>query len=323
MSEVRSSAPQSNPVQNPAQNTVQSTVQKNNAGIWFALSAYGLWGLFPVYFKWLEDVPAFEVLLHRVVWSVGFLLVLVLVTKRWKAFVTVIKQPKMLRWLTLSAVTMAINWLVFIWAVANERILETSLGYFLNPLISIFLGMVFLSERLRRGQWIALSLAAAGVLAQVVIYGSLPWVALGVSISFGLYGLLRKQIPVESILGLFVETLILLPFALGYMVWLEQQGTLTFGHGDWHTNGLLLVSGVVTSIPLLLFAAGARRLPLMMMGFLQYLVPTISFSLAVLVYNEPVDDAKLMTFMAIWVALVIFTLEGLRNRRKSLLKPVA
>jgi len=294
-----------------------------NAGIWFALSAYGLWGLFPVYFKWLEDVPAFEVLLHRVVWSVGFLVLLVLVTKRWKAFVAVIKQPKMLRWLALSAVTMAINWLVFIWAVANERILETSLGYFLNPLISIFLGMVFLAERLRPAQWIALSLAAIGVLAQVVIYGSLPWVALGVSLSFGFYGLLRKQIPVESIVGLFVETLILLPFALGYMFWLEQHGTLAFGHSDWHINGLLLLSGVVTSIPLLLFAAGARRLPLMMMGFLQYLVPTISFSLAVLVYNEPVDDSKLMTFVAIWIALVIFTAEGLRNRKKALKEKVA
>ncbi|WP_221796789.1 EamA family transporter RarD [Oceanobacter mangrovi] len=288
----------------------------SSAGIWFAMAAYGLWGLFPVYFKWLENVPAFEVLLHRVVWSVGFLLLLVLATRRGKAFLQVLRQPKLLASLALSAVLMAANWLVFIWAVANERILETSLGYFLNPLISIFLGMVFLSERLRKGQWLALGLATFGVLLQVIVFGSLPLVALGVSFSFGLYGLMRKRIAIESILGLFVETLILLPLALIYMWWLQQHQQLVFLHADnWHQDTLLLLSGVVTSVPLLLFAAAARRLPLMMMGFLQYSVPTISFALAVLVYDEPVDSAKLMTFVIIWIALLVFTVEGIRSRR--------
>ena len=285
-------------------------------GITCALGAYGLWGVFPVYFKWLESVPAFEVLLHRVVWSVVFLLVLVTMGRRWGAVLEVFRNKRVVAMLCLSSLMIAGNWLVFIWAVANGRILETSLGYFLNPLISIFMGMMFLSERLRRGQWLALGLAGIGVLMQVMLFGSLPWVALSLALTFGFYGLLRKQVPVDAILGLFVETLLLLPFALMGMVWFAQAGTLHFGNQEWHLDVLLALCGVVTSVPLLLFAGGARRLPLMMMGFLQYLGPTISFSLAVLVYGEQMDEGRLMTFVIIWAALVVFTMEGLQQRRK-------
>ena len=290
-------------------------------GIACALGAYGLWGVFPVYFKWLESVPAFEVLLHRVVWSVVFLLILVTMGKRWGAVMGVLRNKRMLGMLCLSSLMIAGNWLVFIWAVANGRILETSLGYFLNPLISIFMGMVFLSERLRPAQWAALALAGVGVVMQVVLFGSLPWVALALALTFGFYGLLRKQIAVDSILGLFVETLLLLPFALVGMVWFAQAGTLHFGNQGWHLDVLLALCGVVTSVPLLLFAGGARRLPLMMMGLLQYLGPTISFTLAVVVYGEHMDEGRLMTFVIIWAALAIFTLEGLQQRRRRKLMP--
>lgn len=291
--------------------------QELKIGIFSALGAYGIWGLFPIYFKWLNSVPPMEVLLHRVIWSVVFLFLLVTVTRRWQAVLQVLRQKHLVAALSLSALMVSVNWLIFIWAITNNRILETSLGYFLNPLISIFLGMLFLSERLRKGQWIALLLACSGVLAQLLVFGSLPWVALAVAFSFGFYGLLRKQIPVESILGLFVETLLLLPFALIYLLWLQHRGELHFAHQPWHLDALLILGGVVTSVPLLLFAAGARRLPLMTMGFMQYLVPTSSMALAVLVYGEKMDASRLLTFAAIWLALIVFSAEGVNHHRKN------
>jgi chloramphenicol-sensitive protein RarD len=308
---------------NGSSNTGNSTAtnslhsQELKIGIFSALGAYGIWGLFPIYFKWLDSVPPMEVLLHRVIWSVVFLFLLVSVTRRWQAVLQVLRQKHLVAALSLSALMVSANWLIFIWAITNNRILETSLGYFLNPLISIFLGMLFLSERLRKGQWIALLLACSGVLAQLLVFGSLPWVALAVAFSFGFYGLLRKQIPVESILGLFVETLLLLPFALIYLLWLQYSGELHFAHQPWHLDALLILGGVVTSVPLLLFAAGARRLPLMMMGFMQYLVPTSSMALAVLVYGEKMDASRLLTFAAIWLALIVFSAEGVNHRRKN------
>lgn len=289
--------------------------QDLRSGVVFALGAYGIWGLFPIYFKLLESIPADEVLMYRVVFSVAFLLLLVVVTGRLRQAREVLGNRKLILSLSLSALMMSGNWLLFIWAVSHHQILETSLAYFLNPLISIFLGMVLLSERLRAGQMLALVLAAGGVLAQFVMLGALPWAALGMAFSFGFYGLLRKRIAIESILGLFIETLLLLPVALLYWWWLASSGDVRLGADGW-LDGVIMTSGIVTSIPLLLFASAARRLPLSMVGFLQYIAPSISFLLAVFVYGEQVESGKLITFVVIWIALLIFTLESIWQRRQ-------
>lgn len=284
-------------------------------GIIYALGAYILWGLTPVYFKWLEGVAATEILIHRIIWSVVVLLGLLTLINGWSAIQTVFRQPRVLAGLALSATIISANWLTFIWAVGNDRILESSLGYFLNPLVSIFLGMLFLSERLRLWQWLALSLAGAGVAWQLIQHGSLPWIALVLAFSFGFYGLLRKQIPVDAISGLFIETLIMLPAALLYGAWLWQHEQLSFGHQSLHTDLLLIAAGLVTSFPLLLFAGAARRLTLTMIGFMQYLAPSITFLLAVLVYGEHLGDGRLTTFVLIWLALLLFSLEGFWHKK--------
>lgn len=217
----------------------------------------------------------------------------------------------------VTALIISLNWLVFIWAVAEGRILETSLGYFINPLISVFLGMVFLSERLRPMQWLALSFAAMGVLYQLIEFGSLPWVGLVLAFSFGFYGLLRKQLVVEAVPGLFIETLIVLPVGLIALGWMQSEGTLVFGHQSLQTDLLLIAAGLVTTFPLLFFAGAARRLALSMIGFFQYLAPSITFVLAVYVYDEPLDSSKLVTFALIWLGLLLFTGENrLASRRQ-------
>ncbi|MFG1488042.1 EamA family transporter RarD [Oceanospirillum sp. HFRX-1_2] len=296
-------------------------------GIYFALAAYTIWGIAPVYFKAVGHVPAFEVLVHRIIWSVLFLLLFIGFTGRLGKVVAVFKQPRLLGGLVITALIISLNWLVFIWAVAEGRILETSLGYFINPLISVFLGMIFLSERLRPMQWLALSFAAMGVLYQLIEFGSLPWVGLVLAFSFGFYGLLRKQLVVEAVPGLFIETLIVLPVGLISLFWMQSQGLLVFGHQSLQTDLLLVAAGLVTTFPLLFFAGAARRLPLSMIGFVQYLAPSITFVLAVFVYHEPMDASKLITFAMIWFGLLLFTGESHLNSRKKLaaakVKPVA
>lgn len=279
-------------------------------GVIFALAAYSIWGIAPVYFKSVAHVPAFEVLVHRIIWSVVFLLLFIGATGRLGKVMAVFKQPRLLGGLVVTALIISLNWLVFIWAVAEGRILETSLGYFINPLISVFLGMVFLSERLRPMQWLALSFAAMGVLYQLIEFGSLPWVGLVLAFSFGFYGLLRKQLVVEAVPGLFIETLIVLPVGLIALGWMQSEGTLVFGHQSLQTDLLLIAAGLVTTFPLLFFAGAARRLALSMIGFFQYLAPSITFVLAVYVYEEPLDSSKLVTFALIWLGLLLFTGEN-------------
>ena len=286
-------------------------------GVIFALVAYSIWGIAPVYFKSVAHVPAFEVLVHRIIWSVVFLLLFIGATGRLGKVMAVFKQPRLLGGLVVTALIISLNWLVFIWAVAEGRILETSLGYFINPLISVFLGMVFLSERLRPMQWLALSFAAMGVLYQLIEFGSLPWVGLVLAFSFGFYGLLRKQLVVEAVPGLFIETLIVLPVGLIALGWMQSEGTLVFGHQSLQTDLLLIAAGLVTTFPLLFFAGAARRLALSMIGFFQYLAPSITFVLAVYVYDEPLDSSKLVTFALIWLGLLLFTGENrLASRRQ-------
>ncbi|WP_271273478.1 EamA family transporter RarD [Aliamphritea hakodatensis] len=291
--------------------------QEQKKGIYFALAAYGMWGIFPIYFHAIASVSAMEILAHRIAWSLAFLAAILLISKRSKDILELLKKPKLLLSLTLTAVIVSANWLIFIWAVAQEQILEAALGYYINPLVSVFLGMIFLGERLRRGQWLAILLALAAVSYQLILLGKLPWIALSLAFSFGFYGLLRKTIPVDSILGLFTETLLLFPFAIGYMIWLASYNELVLLNASAGLSLLLLAAGIVTSLPLLCFTSATQRLSLLYIGLMQYIAPSISFLIAIFYFGETLDSDRLITFVMIWLALVIFTAEGLIRRRRA------
>ncbi|MDX1451747.1 MAG: EamA family transporter RarD [Oleiphilaceae bacterium] len=288
--------------------------QGTKVGLLCALSAFALWGLFPIYFKAVASVNATEVLAHRIIWSVVVLALVLSWRRAWGALFR-LKRPA-LRTLFFSSLFVSSNWLIFIWAVANDRVLETSLGYYINPLLSVVMGMVFLRERLRKAQVIAFFLALLGVINQVIWVGYLPWVALALAITFGSYGLLRKQLDIGPMQGLFMETLLMLPLALGYCLWLWHHEQLAFGAVDTGMNLLLMAAGIVTIVPLLLFAAGARRLPLTTVGITQYTTPSMTFFLAIFLYDEAFSMEQLLTFVLIWTGLVIFTVDGLRQHRK-------
>ena len=285
-------------------------------GAGFALSAYGFWGITPIYFKWIEAVPAGEVLAHRIVWSVLTLLVWVSVLRRWDRLGPVLRETRLVIALSVSAFLLSVNSFVFIWAVQQERLVEASLGYYINPLIAVFLGLLFLGERLRPLQWCALALAAAGVVNELVAFGKIPWIALALAFSFGFYGLVRKQVNVDSSVGLLVETVILLPFALLYAAHLVFEGRLVFGAQTLELDVALVLAGAVTCFPLVCFAAAAQRLPLATLGFFQYVGPTMNLALAVFAFGEPFRDSQWLTFAAIWIALVIFTVDGLYHHRR-------
>ncbi|MDO6764402.1 EamA family transporter RarD [Agarivorans sp. 1_MG-2023] len=286
-------------------------------GVIFALAAYVMWGFAPVYFKSLTEVPAYEILAHRVVWSCLFITVLLGLGKQWSAVSAVIKHPKQLATLALTSVLIGINWLIFIWAVNNDRMLDASLGYYINPLFNVILGMLFLGERFRRAQWAAIGLALIGVLIQVISYGSLPWIAMSLAVSFGIYGLLRKKVNLGALPGLFVETLWLLPLAAAYLWIFADSPTSHLTHNSTGLNVLLLSAGIVTTLPLLCFAAAATRLRLSTIGFFQYIGPSLMFMLATSVYGEELEPMKLLTFAFIWVGLGVFTWDALRNQRKQ------
>ncbi|WP_296063222.1 EamA family transporter RarD [uncultured Amphritea sp.] len=295
---------------------MQTDTQNSNKGILFALSAYGMWGLFPIYFKSVASVSPFEVLSHRIIWSVIFMALFIAASGRWQELMRNIRQKKLLLNLTVSAILISINWVVFIWSVGQGHILDTSMGYFINPLVSLLLGMVILGERLRRVQWVAVLMAVTGVAYQLILLGSLPWVALVLACSFGTYGLLRKQIVVDPFSGLLIETLILSPFALLYLFWLTQHNELVFLSESIQMSALLVAAGIVTSLPLICFAAGARRLTLTINGLLMYITPSLTFILAVVVYDEPLHPDRLVTFALIWTGLILFTAEGVWQSTK-------
>ncbi len=286
-------------------------------GIYYALSAFIMWGLVPVYFKAVDHVTATEVLAHRVVWSVGFLAIFITFTGRLKDILGFLKRPKIVTGLALSAAVISLNWLTFIWAVGQERIVEATLGYFINPLISIVFGMIFFSERMRLAQWVAVMIAALGVIYQIVLLGELPWVALTLAFSFATYGALRKKIPVDSISGLFIETLWLLPLSAGFMIWLIVKQEFQFITEGNETMLILMCAGLVTSLPLLSFASAARRLSLTLVGLHEYIGPSIAFLIAVFYYGEPMDQQRLLSFVIIWIALGLFSIEGLLFQRKK------
>lgn len=294
-----------------------------NKGMLYAIAAYAMWGLFPLYWKALQHVPALEILSHRMTWSLLFVLILLLLRGRWAWLKTAVSQPKTLLLFTASAVLLSVNWFVYIWGVNAGFIVETSLGYFINPLVSVLMGVFFLGERLRTGQWLAIGLAALGVIYLAVRYGALPWIALTLAASFALYGLIRKTAPLGSLEGLSLETALMFVPALGYLIYLEVTGTAAFGHVDGVTTLLLAFAGVATAVPLLLFAAGARLIKLATIGILQYIAPTLQFLIGVLVYHEPFTADRLVGFSLIWLALLVYSAENIwTNRRRPRLQPV-
>ena len=288
--------------------------RERRTGLAYGLAAYGAWGVFPIYLKAVRAVPILEVLCHRVVWALAILLVLTGVRGELRAVADALRHRRALLVLSGSTVFIALNWLVYIYSVTHDRILESSLGYYINPLISVLLGVVLLRERLEPLMKAAALLAAAGVVWLAIGLGQLPWISLVLAFSFGLYGLLRKIAPVGALTGLTVETLLLAPLAAGYLVWAEARGRATFLSGRWGIDVLLLLAGPVTAIPLLCFAAAARRLPLSTIGFMQYISPTLQFLLAVTVYGEPFDRARAGAFACIWVAVALFAFDSVRRR---------
>ena len=282
-----------------------------NRGIGYAAGAYVLWGLLTIYWKSLHGVPALEIMVHRIVWSLGFVLLLLAVRRRWTWLRPALRNRRIMLTYTTSAVLLAGNWYTYIWAVNNNHIVEASLGYFITPLVSVVLGVLFLKERMRRNQGLAIGLAAAGVLFLTFVYGALPWIGLVIAATFSVYGLIRKTAALESVEGLTLETMVLFPLALGYMLWQQAQGTAVFGHSTITTTMLLVGAGAVTAPPLLLFAAGARRIRLTTLGLLQYITPTIQFLLGIVLYHEALSTERLIGFAIIWLALILYSAEGL------------
>lgn len=281
-------------------------------GLLAALAAFALWGLLPLYWKQLAQVPPFEILCHRILWSFAFLLPVVLLTGRWGEVVAAVRDRGTLIRVTCSGLLVGFNWYLYIWAVNTGHVLETSLGYYINPLMNVALGCVFLRERPSRLQVAAICLAAFGVLWMVAGYGRFPWVALTLAGSFSLYGFMRKTVRVESIPGLFIETSILTPFVLFWLVRLHMEGSGAFSTLGTTTDLFLMGAGVATSTPLIWFAFGARILRLTTLGVLQYLAPTLAFLLGVFVFHEPMTPAHFVTFGCIWGALALYTIEGWR-----------
>lgn len=293
------------------------------AGLGFGALAYGSWGFIAYYFDAVREVSPLEVMCHRVVWSVIILAVMVQFRRQWGEARGLLRERRTWSAMSVSTVLIAVNWLVFIYAVVTGRLVEASLGYFINPLVSIVLGMVFLGERLRLWQWVAVGFAVAGVLIYTVFVGTLPWISLTLAVSFGLYGLVRKQSKAGPILGLFFETTLLAPLAVGYLVVLgtTDHGDLVFGtrdgFGSLKMDVLLCLGGLVTTLPLLWFAAAARRLRLSTIGFMQYSAPTIQFLIAVLDFGEPFSAPRAVAFAIIWVGIGVFVADSLRHSSKQ------
>lgn len=285
-------------------------------GLLLAISAYGIWGCFPLFFTLLANVSAFEILAHRIVWAYVFTGLVILGMGRRKQLAALIANRRALAWLALSAALITINWLVFIWAVTAGRVLESSLGYFLTPLVSLFLGRLLLKESMNRLQVIAGSIAAVAVLFELVAIGRLPWVSLTLAGSFGLYGLVRKMQPVDSLNGLQVETMIVLPLALLYLAWLWSSGRMVFAQ-NLTDSTLLIAAGALTAVPLLLFAAAAQRLDLIVVGFIMYLNPTLQFLTAVFILDEAYPPQRLLTFVLIWIAMGFFLAGMWQAHRRS------
>jgi chloramphenicol-sensitive protein RarD len=286
-------------------------------GIFSAALAFIAWGLFPLYFHAINEVPPVQILAHRMLWSLLFLLIVLAVRRQW-SWLNLVRQPRVLGSFIASAILLSANWLVYIWSVNNGHVIEASLGYFINPLVNIMFGYLLLKERLRRGQWAAIAVAALGVAWLTWQAGTVPWISLVLAATFGAYGLMRKTAALGALEGLSFETMVLFPVAAGYVGWLTLHGDNAFINTSSDATRLLLVAaGPVTAIPLLLFAAGARQIPLSVLGLLQYVTPTLQFLLGVWLFHEALTPERLVGFMLIWGALALYAGEGLLNRSPS------
>ena len=288
-----------------------------NSGVLYAALAFAWWGLFPLYFRIVTTVPPAEILAHRIVWSVVFLVLVLALRRQWAWLARVLRQPKVLAVFSASALLLATNWLTYLWAVNNGHVIDASLGYFITPLVNVLLGYTLLHERPRRAQWIALTLATLGVLWLTLAVGRLPWIALVLAASFGAYGLMRKVAVLGPLEGLTLESLLLTPAALLALGFWAAQGSGRFPAPDALTNLWLVAFGPITAVPLLLFAAGARRLPLTTLGLLQYIGPTIQFAIGVWVFREPFTATRLVGFGCIWLALLLYSADGWRSARRA------
>ena len=289
-------------------------MSKNKLGLLFGVSAYSLWGAFPLYWPLLEPASPLEIVSHRAVWTLVFCFIVLAATKALKSTLVTLKRPTVAVKLFLSSLLISINWLVYIWATNNEHVVEASLGYYINPLIIIGFGVIFLKEKMRPLQWAAVSIATFGVLVLTFDYGRLPWIALALAVSWGSYGLIKKQLGLGALEGLAIETFISSFFYLAYLVYLGDQGTGQFGQ-SWGLTVLLISAGAVTAIPLLLFNGSTNRLPFTTIGLLQYITPTLQFSIGVWVLNEDMPTARWIGFLVIWAALVTLAIDLIRSSR--------
>ena len=288
---------------------------KQSKGAWYVALAYTLWGFFPIYWKALAGISSLQLICHRIVWSFLMLGVMIARSQEFHVLWQAMQSPRVVIVYTVAAVAIATNWLIFVWAVGVNQIVQISLGYFINPLLSVVFGMVVFHERLRRLQWVSVALAAAGVVYLTVALDALPWIALSLASTFGTYGLMKKLAPLGAVQGLAFETGILFVPAAGYLVIEQLAGRGAFMHVGPLRNVLMLVSGPVTTLPLLMFAAGVRRIPLSLVGMLQYINPTLQITIAVMLYREPFTRIQLVGFGLVWSALALFAIEGYVTRR--------
>lgn len=287
-------------------------------GFLLGVAAYAMWGLFPLYWTLLEPAGAIEILAHRIVWSLVVMVALTLGLRRTSQLRHILRTPRLLGILTIAAVVIAFNWGGFIYGVNAHRVVEVSLGYFINPLVTVLLGVVVLGERLRRVQWVAIGIATLAVVVLTLDYGHPPWIAFLLAASFGSYGLAKKKADVEAVESLTFETLVLAPVALGYLVWLWAQGSASFGNQGVGHSALLVSTGLITAVPLICFGAAAIRVSMTTIGLLQYLAPTIQFVLGLVVFHEDLSPVKWIGFVLVWIALALFTAEALRGHRAHL-----
>jgi chloramphenicol-sensitive protein RarD len=303
------------PTTSPASTAGIEARSERRAGLLAAIGAFLIWGLFPLYLKAVGSVPPPQVLAHRIVWSCLFVLLWLALRRELPAVRAALATPAVVARLAASATLISINWLVYVWAIANGHVIDASLGYFINPLVSVVLGVVVLGERLNGAQRLAIGLAAAGVLYLTFVVGRLPWIALSLAFSFGLYGLIRKVVSVEAVPGMAVETMLLAPLAGGYLLWCVARGSGVFGHTTLAIDTLLVLSGIATAVPLSLFSFGARRIPLSTIGLIQYLGPSLQLLLGVTVFGEPFPAVRAWAFVLIWLALAVYATDGLVRSR--------
>jgi len=287
------------------------------SGWLIGLAAFIWWGLAPVYFKAIGHVSALEILAHRVAWSIPFTLLIMAVLKKRIALLTILKNRKILVGLFISTALISVNWYIFTWAVTNERILSTSLGYFINPIMSIVMGVIILGERLSKFQWAAVACVVLGVVNQIVNYGEVPWIALSLATSFAIYGFIKKKLQIDSLNGFLIETTLALPFAAGYIIWTLVQSNALFLSLDITTDLLLVAGGIVTAVPLIMFATSAKKIPLSGMGFMQFIAPSITFILATQVYSEPLSYEQLLSFVFIWGGLGLYLINPIKDLLKT------